>query len=125
MEREDRIHNSIIEGMSEGVMAIRFDGVIELANEAAQDILGKTEAELVGNSFVRAFFDEDENDEFIQSVLDAVYQTGRRLESYVPYRTAGAEKERKPALGRMRCAGTSSPPRMRSRSPAARLPSRR
>lgn len=93
MQREDRIHNSIIEGMSEGVMAVRFDGVIELANEAAQDILGKTEAELVGNSFVRAFFDEDENDEFIQSVLDAVYQTGRRLESYVPYRTAGVEKQ--------------------------------
>lgn len=93
MEREDRIHNSIIEGMSEGVMAIRFDGVIELANEAAQDILGKTETELVGNSFVRAFFDENENDEFIQSVLDAVYQTGRRLESYVPYRTAGVEKQ--------------------------------
>ena len=56
MERETLIRNSIISDMSEGVMAVRFDGRIELANDAALAILEKTEEELVGSSFVRAFF---------------------------------------------------------------------
>lgn len=74
-------------------MAVRFDGVIELANEAALTILEKEENQLVGNSFVRAFFDGEENDAFIQSVLDAVYEKGRRQESYVPYRTGKSVKQ--------------------------------
>ena len=93
MERETLIRNSIISDMSEGVMAVRFDGRIELANDAALAILEKTEEELVGSSFVRAFFGEEENDAFVQSVLDAVYEKGRRMESYVPYRTGRGEKQ--------------------------------
>ena len=93
MERENLIQNSIISDMSEGVMAVRFDGVIEIANDAVLEILEKTKEELVGNSFVRAFFSGEENDAFIQSVLDAVYEKGRRLESYVPYRTETREKQ--------------------------------
>ncbi|MBQ9686367.1 MAG: PAS domain-containing protein [Oscillospiraceae bacterium] len=93
MERDQIIRNGIITDMSEGVMAIRFDGMIELANDAALEILEKEEKELVGNSFVRVFFDGENNDEFIQSVLDAVYEKGRRRESYVPYQTAGGVKQ--------------------------------
>ena len=85
MERETLIRNSIISDMSEGVMAVRFDGRIELANDAALAILEKTEEELVGSSFVRAFFGEEENDAFVQSVLDAVYEKGRRINS-IPLR---------------------------------------
>ena len=93
MERENLIRNSIISDMSEGVMVVRSDGVIEIANDAALAILDKSEDELVGSSFVRAFFGEEENDAFVQSVLDAVYEKGRRMESYVPYRSGRAEKQ--------------------------------
>jgi len=93
MERDRIIQSSIIADMSEGVMAVRSDGVIELANEAALAILEKREEELVGSSIVRAFFDGEENDAFIQSVLDAVYEKDRRRESYVPYRTAQSVKQ--------------------------------
>ena len=93
MEREALIRNSIISDMSEGVMVVRFDGVIEIANDAALAILDKSEDELVGSSFVRAFFGEEENDAFVQSVLDAVYEKGRRMESYVPYRSGLQEKQ--------------------------------
>ena len=93
MKRDALIHNSILADMSEGVMAVRFDGRIELINEAALSILEKTEDELIGQSLRSAFFDGEENDAFIQSVLDAVYEKGRRLESYVPYRTGRGEKQ--------------------------------
>lgn len=93
MDREQLIQNSIITGMAEGVMVVRFDGVIELANEAALSILEKREEELRGSSFARAFFDGEENDAFIQCVLDAVYEKGRHMESYVPYRTGSSVKQ--------------------------------
>ena len=108
MERENQIRNSILSDLAEGVMAVRFDGRIELANDAALAILEKTEEELVGNSFVRAFFDGEENDEFIQSVLDAVYEKGRRLESYVPYRTEHGEKQLRIVSSYLREQGTLS-----------------
>ncbi|MBO5555568.1 MAG: PAS domain-containing protein [Oscillospiraceae bacterium] len=93
MNREQFIQSSVISDMAEGVMAVRFDGVIELVNEAALEILEKTGEELAGNSFARAFFDGEENDAFNQVVLDAVYEKGRRQESYVPYRTARGIKQ--------------------------------
>ena len=93
MERENRIRNSILSDMAEGVMALRFDGQIELVNEAALAILEKREDELVGRSLVQAFFDGEENDAFIQSVLDAVYEKGKQIECYVPYRTHKREKQ--------------------------------
>ena len=74
-------------------MVIRFDGIIELVNEAALTILGKSREELIGKSFAGAFFTDDGNDDFIQCVLDAVYQKGRQQESYVSYRVDGAQKQ--------------------------------
>ena len=74
-------------------MVIRFDGIIELVNEAALTILGKSREELIGKSFAGAFFTDDGNDDFIQCVLDAVYQKGRQQENYVSYRVDGAQKQ--------------------------------
>ena len=70
MQRDQLFRNSIIRDMSEGVMAIRFDGVIELVNESALTILEKAKDELEGKSFASAFFDGEENDAFIQCVLE-------------------------------------------------------
>ena len=87
MERNMVIHSSIISGMSEGVMVLRSGGSIEIVNDAAQTILNKTEEELIGQSFARVFLGEEENDEFIQCVLNAAYDMGKRHESYVSYHT--------------------------------------
>ena len=93
MERDQIIHSSIIADMSEGVMVIRFNGVIELVNAAALEILEKSSAELVGKTFASAFFGQEENDAFTQSVLDAVYEKGQRQESYVSYRAGQRLKQ--------------------------------
>ena len=93
MEREQIIQNNIIRDMAEGVMSVQSNGVIELVNQAALNILERERHELVGEPFAKAFFTEDENDEFIQSVLDAVYQKGRRLENFVQYRRGDRIKQ--------------------------------
>jgi len=87
------IQNSIFSDMSEGAMAIRFDGVIELVNDAALRILGKRREDLEGRSFAMCFFEDEANDAFSQSVLDAVYLKGRRQESYVPYTAGGTVRQ--------------------------------
>lgn len=88
MTTNQLIRDSIISDMSEGVMAIRFDGKIELVNDAALKIFGRREEELLGRTFAVCFFDEAQNDAFTQSVLDAIYDKASRQESYVPYYNA-------------------------------------
>ena len=93
IERQQIIQSSIIQDLAEGVMVIRFDGIIELVNEAALLILGRSREELIEKSFAMAFFTEDDNDDFIQCVLDAVYRKGQQQESYVPYSQGGSVKQ--------------------------------
>ena len=92
-ERRQLFQASIFAGMSEGVMGIRFDGRIEIVNDAALEILGKTREELEGHSFAHCFFGEEINDGFTQSVLDAIYKKGQKLHSVVPYSTGSEIKQ--------------------------------
>ena len=99
MDNRQIITNSIITDMSEGVMAIRFDGKIELVNDAALAILARTREELEGHSFARCFFDGEDpaagggNDAFTECVLDVIYSKARRQERYVPYRAEGRVRQ--------------------------------
>ena len=93
MKNRTIIQNSIITDMSEGVMAIRFDGKIVLVNDAGLGILCRQREELEGRSFASCFFAEEENEPFTDCVLDVVYRKGRRQERYVPYFANGAFKQ--------------------------------
>ena len=87
MDRNQHIQNRIIADLSEGVMVIRFDGVIEFVNDAALTILHKKAETLVGLTFARAFFTDVNNDVFIQCMMDAVYEKAGSIECYAPYNT--------------------------------------
>lgn len=93
MKNRQIIQNSILSDMSEGVMAIRFDGRIELVNDAALSILERKREELEGKTFAHCFFSEENNDPFTECVLDVIYKKGRRQERYVPYFTDSGQKE--------------------------------
>ncbi|MBR2653436.1 MAG: PAS domain S-box protein, partial [Lachnospiraceae bacterium] len=92
MDRMVSITKSVIADMSEGVMAISHKGIIELVNGAALTILGREEDELVGQLFALSFFDEEGNDEFTETVLDAIRNRRTRQERYVPYVCGKSEK---------------------------------
>ena len=85
MDRQEIIHNRIVSDMSEGVVTIRFDGIVEFANEAALQILEKNTSELVGASFAQAFVAEEKNDDFVQCVLDTIYEKNKPQERFVSY----------------------------------------
>ena len=82
------IQEKIILNMSEGVMSIDFDGVISFCSPSALEILGFSEGDIVGRKFAACFFDDEDNDEFTQTILDAVYDRTHTHEKIVPYKTA-------------------------------------
>ena len=93
MDRQQIIQSSIVRDLAEGIMVIGSDGVIEAVNDAALQILEKTRKDLLGKTLAAAFFTDDKNDEFIQTVLDAVYERGRQQESYLPFRVGEAVRQ--------------------------------
>jgi PAS domain-containing protein len=98
MDNRQIITNSIISDMSEGVMAIRFDGKIELVNDAALEILARTREELEGHSFARCFFDGEDpetgggNDAFTECVLaSSTARPGGRSGTFPIVQRAGSD----------------------------------
>ncbi|MEE1200061.1 MAG: adenylate/guanylate cyclase domain-containing protein [Christensenellales bacterium] len=81
----EMIRDSIIRDMAEGVMMIDFDGIISGLNRSAQKILNRSVEQLVGQRFVRCFFEYQENDTFIQAILDAVYDANVSHVNVVSY----------------------------------------
>lgn len=93
MNLQESIQARALSDMSEGVMALRFDGVVALVNDAALAILSLPREALEGQSFARVFLSEPENDAFAQCVLDAVYDKSRRQERFVPYTAGGQTRQ--------------------------------
>ncbi len=75
----DRIINSslifqhVIENMHDGVLTIDNSGVITTVNPAAETILDIKKEDIQDKKLSDVFFDYPENDDFIQIILDAVY----------------------------------------------------
>lgn len=79
------IRQKILAEISEGIMLIGFNGMIIYANTTASKILGIPEEEMTGNSFISMFFDNKENDEFTQAIIDSVYDREKRHDVIVSY----------------------------------------
>ncbi|MBA3012903.1 MAG: PAS domain S-box protein [Proteobacteria bacterium] len=80
-------YQQIVESMDEGVMALDKKGRITLFNEAAARILGMAPDTVLDKPFGQIFMMEMEgNDEFSQTILDAVYESAVGLTSTVEFK---------------------------------------
>ncbi|MBR4175249.1 MAG: PAS domain S-box protein [Lachnospiraceae bacterium] len=84
-------YDSIIANMSEGLMTIGFDGFIKSANPAALKILGLEDVPVIGERFAALFFDDHEKDDFVQTILEAIYDKDRPHRNIVPYGVNGRQ----------------------------------
>ena len=90
MKDNDKIiYESVVRGMKEGVFTLDRTGHITSMNPAAMTILRRDES-AVGNTFAAEFFGDEENDEFCETVLTAVYHNDADHNGIVRYR-AGEE----------------------------------
>lgn len=87
------IQKSALRDMAEGMLVIRFDGTIIQLNPAALSILDRKEEELLGRRFASCFFTSEDNDDFCQMILDAVYDREHVHRGVVTYHTSSALKQ--------------------------------
>lgn len=69
------IANKILTHMDGGVVSVNMAGQITTFNPAASRILGYSPEQVIGRSFAEVFMDDDRNDDFSQTMIDAIYQT--------------------------------------------------
>ncbi len=72
---QDIIYKNILENMTDGVMTIDLNGRIITFNSSAESILGLNKKEVLGKTFAEVFFSLEGNDDFNQSILDAIYES--------------------------------------------------
>lgn len=73
-KRIREILNGVVQCLTEGLLVIDFTGTVRYANAAALSILGLHDKKTVGRKFAGLFLTTPENDDFVQTVLDTVYQ---------------------------------------------------
>lgn len=86
------IYESIINNMKEGILTIDFKGKITSLNPAAERILEIKSEDIVNSTLIESFFDLEENDDFNQTILDAVYETSVTHNRVVSYCTGEKTK---------------------------------
>lgn len=87
------VYRNIIENMNEGVLTLNLKGVITSFNPAAERILDLKKDDVEGKNYIEIFYGLAENDDFNQTVLDALYEssvTHNRVVSF--YTEAKARK---------------------------------
>lgn len=70
------LYRSLLEDLSDGVLAVGFDGAVRLANPAFCAMFGLERDAIVGRAFGEAFVALEGFDEFTEAVLDAVVERG-------------------------------------------------
>ena len=70
------LHRALLEDLSDGVLAVGFDGTVRVANPAFCRMFGVDRGEIVGRAFGEAFVALEGFDEFTEAVLDAVVERG-------------------------------------------------
>lgn len=87
------IYQNILTDMSEGILVVNLNGKISMLNPAASELLGVPQ-EMVGESLVSAFFDSvNENDEFTQMILNAVYEKDVKHNVVIDYNLPGETRQ--------------------------------
>ena len=89
MERDSVISSRILDDMTDGVVAIDLSGRIITFNPAAVDILGIQQADALARTFGEVFLLAEENDDFNQTILDAIYESSTSHNRVVPFTNNG------------------------------------
>lgn len=86
------IYEHIIESMHDGVFTIDSSGTITTINPSAVNILDIKKDEILNKKFSEVFFAYPQNDDFNQTVLDAVYKSSMSHHKICNYYTGKTMK---------------------------------
>jgi diguanylate cyclase (GGDEF)-like protein/PAS domain S-box-containing protein len=86
------VFQHVIENMHDGVLTIDYSGVITTVNPAAETILELKKDRILDKKLSDVFFEYPENDDFIQVILDAVYDASMSHHKVCGYYTGKRQK---------------------------------
>ena len=81
------LHQMILDNMQGGVLAIDLRGRVLAYNQAAEQILSLSYSEVVGKTFAECFLEISGSDDFVQVVLNAIYDDSVRHHQRVEFPT--------------------------------------
>ena len=71
------LYRNITRDMSAGLLVLKLDGCVSYFNPRAEEILGIDPSSLLSRPFAGFLFESANNDEFIQLILDAIYEKNK------------------------------------------------
>jgi PAS domain S-box-containing protein len=89
---ESTLYRNILEHMREGVMSVALDGTVITFNAAAEQILEFPGTRILGKPFAPVLLELEGSDDFVQAVLDAVYDSAVIHQERVAFTTAAGIK---------------------------------
>ena len=89
----ERIMQGILQGMSDGVILVGLDGKVLYANPAVAAILDREPEKLNGKILASLFYEYSENDQFNQTLLNAIIDPEQEQYDTVPYYTGSKFKQ--------------------------------
>lgn len=92
-EINEIIYRNIARDMSAGLVVLNMDGTVDYCNPRAEEILGMTGEEMHTRPFAHLLFEDDGNDDFVQLILEAVYEKNTLRMGVVPYHRDGCIKQ--------------------------------
>lgn len=81
------IFQHVIENMHDGILTIDNAGIITMVNGAAQSILDLKKDQILNKKLSDVFFNYRENEDFVQIILDAVYDASMSHHKICSYYT--------------------------------------
>lgn len=81
------IYKHIIDNMHDGVLTVDCKGQISSINPAGEKILEMNQTDIVGKKYVEIFLGYPQNDDFNQTILDAVYESSNSHHKIVDFYT--------------------------------------
>ena len=99
------IHRSLLEDLSDGVLAVDFDGRVQVANPAFCSMFGLDRGEVVGRAFGDAFVTLEGFDEFTGAVFDAIMERGADARRIVGVVVGGEQRSLSVATSCLMAAG--------------------
>ncbi len=93
MADDNFIYKSILSSMSEGLIVTSMKGVITHCNEAVYELLEMKPEDMLGKKIARCFYKFQENDDFNQAILNAIYDRNSTHKTIVSYYTGKDYKQ--------------------------------
>ena len=87
------VQDAVLQSMSDGLIVTDFTGTFRYVNRMIEKILGIDRSMIIGQTIAKLFAEHPGNDEFMEAILDTVYQRNGIQTRFVPFHTKDGTRQ--------------------------------